>query len=156
MTANETSPTHTEQAIRHLVPEVDRWGDVRTPSRHQGHSDYVLSALTTDALIGSGHALLAIREELAGIRAELGCRADDLNEIAAAIRELTGALWNLGIASAISEVGEEVHKLRPVPFACGCVWRGDIRVKACRDHKEGTFFARLCRRWFSRRSEDAR
>jgi len=149
MTTSETTPTHTEQAIRYLVPEIDRWGDVQTTARRNGHSEYDMTALTTDALIGSGHALLAIHAELAGIRAALTRDADTRNEITTAINGLTSALRNLDL-TPISEVAEELHKMRPVPHGCGCMWRGDIRVRACRDHKKVAVFARLWRRWTRR------
>ncbi|MDP9870479.1 MULTISPECIES: hypothetical protein [Streptosporangium] len=78
MTYTTTSQTHADQADKHLTSAAD-------VSCYQTES--ALDALRR-AQVGTGHALLAIHQELTELRADLG----ELADIAAAVRELADAI----------------------------------------------------------------
>ncbi|WP_371781718.1 hypothetical protein [Streptosporangium subroseum] len=103
---------HTDQALTHLA-------DADSNQRMYNH-EFAITTLTT-AQIGTGHALLAIGQELAEIRAGLTQISDprkDVADLTTAVQALTGVLSTavqpvdlVDVANSVADVRTEVAEV---------------------------------------------
>jgi hypothetical protein len=100
-----------DKALKHLPPALDEYGRrERTPSFNE--TEYVQVTLRTDAAIATGHALLAIHQELGALRVETAehraAVCHELADVAAAVRELAAAVMSVGgpLTTAVQDLAD--------------------------------------------------
>lgn len=110
MTTSQQAPAHAEQARDHLTQKIredvnEYWPT--TPSWDK--TDHFLAAISTDAAAATGHALLAIHEDLTGLR-------DDLAEGRIEEARQRGQAWQRtdSIARSLAKLNDSISAAGPV------------------------------------------
>lgn len=123
-TTNQT-PAHADQAREHLTQKIREDANRYWPTTPSWElADHFQQAVRTDAAAAAGHALLAIREELATLRGELaedrvetaqrrGQAWQHTHSIASSTHSIANSLAGIGpaVALALAEQAELRHKV---------------------------------------------
>lgn len=158
--------THADQAREYLTDKNDTMWRSKTGTPNEGRSERGLQVRQTDATIATAHALLAVRDELAAMRAETADQrgalwmqvagvCGELATIAAALQDRSGTqpveplVSTLDVVNGLADVAAVVREL--TDQMAGIAVAVESLTAAVDEQRQ-----QQRRRWWSRRAEGGR